>query len=271
MGEVNVAAGRPERNLSALNVTRALLSAQIGQLITARKTWALLGIQGVMIAVAVVALARDEYLDGLTLFRTIIENVTFPFVIPMVALFFGGPTIVDEMEGRTLTYLTLRPIPKPMLYLGKLGGAVFVGSLVLMVPTLLLFTVCVFGGGDPGATAGLISRMLAACALGVATYSVVFAALGALFARSMLAGIVYFLIFEIVFAALPILQFASVRFHLRIVAGFAKEESDNLLLKMLFQDATDPPMWIGLLACMLCFVLFTALGTIVFRTRQYDV
>ena len=271
MGEANVAAGRPERNLSALSVTWALLSSQIGQLITARKTWALLGVQGVMILVAAVALFRDEYLDGLTLFRNIIENATFPFVLPMVALFFGGPTIVDEMEGRTLTYLTLRPIPKPLLYLGKLFGAVFVGSLVLMMPTLVLYVVCVLGGGDPGATAGLIARMLAACALGVATYSVVFAALGALFARSMLAGIVYFLIFEIVFAALPILEFASVRFHLRIVAGFAKEESDNMLLNMLFQDATDPPMWIGLVVSLLIFTVFTVFGTIVFRTRQYDV
>ncbi len=270
MAEVDVTA-RPSRNLSAWSVTWALLSAQIGQLATARKTWALLAIQGVMIVVAGVALATDEYLDGLTLFRNVIEGAIFPFVIPMVALFFGGPTIVDEMEGRTLTYLTLRPIPKPMLYLGKLAGAVLVGSVVLMVPTLLLYVVCVFGGGDPGATAGLISRMLAACALGVATYSVIFAALGALFARSMLAGIIYFVLFEVVFANLPILEFASVRMHLRIVAGMAKEESDNMLLKMLFQDAQDPPMWIGLLVCMAAFTFFTLFGAFVFRSRQYDV
>ena len=57
--------------------------------------------------------------DGLMLFKDIVSIVSLPFLVPLAALFHGGPAIVDEMEGRTLTYLTLRPIPRPAIFLGK--------------------------------------------------------------------------------------------------------------------------------------------------------
>ena len=273
MSEASQTAGRvrPERNLSAASIFTTLVGAQMVHQLFSRKTIALVAAQALLVVLALGSLYMDEYLDGLTLFRNIVERGIFPFVIPLVALFYGGPTIVDEMEGRTLTYLTLRPIPKHLLYLGKLFGAVSVGAIVLMVPTLVLFGVCVFGGDDPAATPGLIVRLLGSCVLGMATYAVIFSALGAIFARSMLAGLVYFVIFEVICANLPILELSSVRFHVRVVAGLAREEATNPIMKLLMGDAQDPPLWIGLLVCTAILVTFTVVGSVVFRARQYDV
>ena len=99
------------RQLSAGALTQTRYLAQLRQLITARKTIALLVIQLLPVVAAILYVLVND-VDGLTMFRQIIERVTFPFLIPLTALFYGAPGIVDEMEGRTLTYLTLRPLPR---------------------------------------------------------------------------------------------------------------------------------------------------------------
>ncbi|MEM1347551.1 MAG: hypothetical protein AAGI01_03280, partial [Myxococcota bacterium] len=100
---------RVKRRLSTFDQFSTLYVQQLRQLSTSRKTIGLGLLSLGLVAIAILALATDEYLDGLSLFRTLSESIVLPFLVPLVALFYAGPAIVDEMEDRTLTYLMLRP------------------------------------------------------------------------------------------------------------------------------------------------------------------
>ena len=263
-------AALPPRKLDVTSQLMTVLSVQLGQLVRARKVVALLVIQLVpALAVLLYVLAKDA--DGLVMFRTVVERVTFPFLIPMAALFFGGPVIVDEMEGRTLTYLTLRPIPKVALYLGKLLAGVLVAAVVVVLPLLALFLACLVASKDLASTASALVQLSGVAALGVMAYTTIFALLGAVFASSIVSGIIYFVIFEIVLAALPILELLSVRYYLRAGAGF--NASDRL--GFLDQFVLDKPIilswWVGVLVALALSALSSVLGALVFKSRPYHV
>ncbi len=258
------------RQLSAGALTKTLYRAQLRQLITARKTIALLVIQLLpVVAASIYVLAQG--VDGLTMFRQIIERVTFPFLIPLTALFFGAPGIVDEMEGRTLTYLTLRPLPRAALYLGKLGAGITMGVGLVLLPMIILFFACLATSSDLSATISSLGRLSLAASVGVITYTSLFALLGATFASSMIASIIYFVIFEVVLAALPMLELLSVRYYMRTLAGFTSGDRLGWLDQMILDQPLVFPWWVGLLVTLLVGGASVLAGAYTFQERQYHV
>lgn len=258
------------RTPSTVSQFQTVLVTQLMQLLRARKTIAL-GIIQLLPAVAALIYVAFENVDGLTMFRNIVETVTFPFLIPLAALFYGGPVLVDEMEGRTLTYLTLRPIPKPALYLGKVTAGCLVGCLVVIVPMFVLFGVCLATSSDFGATISSMGQMSAAAALGVICYSTIFAMLGALFTNSLISGIVYFVVFEMIMAILPVLELLSIRYYLRTIAEFNTSDRLGLLDQMILDKPIIFPIWAGVLVTLVIAGAASLLGAYIFKEKQYHV
>lgn len=260
----------PARQLSAAHQLKTLYLAQLKQLLRARKTIALLVIQLIPALCALAyALASDP--DGLVMFRAITERIIFPFLLPLAALFFGGPAIVDEMEGRTLTYLTLRPISKPTLYLGKLFAGMTISSFLVIGSILSLFLACLVASKDLGSTANTLLQLGAVSTVGVFTYTAVFALMGALFASSIVAGIIYFVVFEIVLAALPILELLSIRYYLRAGAGFNASDRLGALDQLVLDKPIMLDWWVGVLIATVLALMSTALGAVIFKDKQYHV
>lgn len=266
MSETSTARPAP----SAAAQFQTLLITQLRQLLRARKTIALFIVQ-LIPAVAAFVYVIFQDTDGLTMFRNIIESVTFPFLVPLAALFYGGPTIVDEMEGRTLTYLTLRPIPRPVLYLGKLAAGWIMGAAVVVLPMIALFFVSLVTSNDLAATVGSLGQLSAAAAIGVVCYSSIFALLGAMFSSSLISGIVYFVAFEIVFAALPVLELLSVRYYLRTIAEFNAGDRLGVLEQFILDKPIVFPVWAGLLVTGLLIAASAGAGAYVFQEKQYNV
>ena len=156
----------PTRNLSTASQLQTLVTAQIRQLLGQRKTKALAVIELLPVIGALIYVILED-VDGLTMFTGIVESLTFPFLIPLAAIFFGGPAIVDEMEGRTLTYLTLRPISKSALFIGKLIAGVLVALLLVVVPLVLLFGVCLWQSSDIGESMQQFGQIALSASLGV--------------------------------------------------------------------------------------------------------
>lgn len=258
------------RHITAMTQLTMLFQTQLAILLRARKTIALLVVQLIPALAALFYIVFND-IDGLTLFRNIVEHVSFPFLIPLTALFFGGPTIVDEMEGRTLTYLTLRPIQKPIIYLGKLLAAWVVGTLVVVIPTLVLAIVCVASSDDMAGLLMSMGQILGAASLGVICYTSIFALLGALFTTSLISSVVYFVIFEIVFAVLPILELLSVRYYLRTVAEFNVADRLGMLDKLVLDKPIVFPIWAAILILLTLSLGTTLVGSYVFKERQYVV
>jgi ABC-type transport system involved in multi-copper enzyme maturation permease subunit len=257
------------RTLKPTHQIATIYTTDLRRLIFARKTLVLLCVQLLPVIAALIYVFFKD-IDGLSMFSQTIEGVMFPFLIPLAAVFYGGPTLVDEMEGKTLTYLTLRPVPKPALFLGKwLAGATVAVGLVLVPVLSLLAIVAIAGGGDVGTSFLTIAQILLATAMGTACLTAIFAALGALVAKSLFAGILYFVVVELLFSVLPVLELLSVRFHMRSAAGFSTDSGLGLLDRFIFDEPLMFDWWIGVLLLGVMCGVAAAIGAGIFSNKQY--
>lgn len=263
----NTSAGA--RNLGAGAQFGRLLALQLRRLSWTRKTKAMLAIQLLPVIASFVAVIIYD-IDGLTMFGGLMEFVTLPFLVPMTAIFYGGPTIVDEMEGRTLTYLTLRPIPRTLLYLGKLVAGTIVALALTLVPILVIFAICLSGSSDYGASLEQLGFVLLGAGTGTLVYCAIFGMLGALLATSLLASIVYYGVVEFFMGFFPIIEMVTMRYHIRGVAGF--NSADRGPLDSLFVDEPiTVDWWVSGIVLAVVFAGALAIGAWVFRDRKYVV
>ena len=258
------------RDFGTVAQLSTMVTAQLRRLAVARKTRALAAIQLVPILGAIVYVLFED-VDGLTMFSNIVEQVTFPFLIPLAALFYGGPAIVDEMEGRTLTFLTLRPIGKSTMFFGKVISAVLIALPMVLVPLALLFVICLFQSDDMGATFNQFLQILGASSAGVIAYTAIFAALGAIFASSLLASIVYFVTVEIVLGALPIVELLAVKYHVRNMAGLEATDRLGAIESLVVDEPINIVWWASLAIAAIYVAGATGVGAYVFKEKQYYV
>ncbi len=259
------------RRVSPGSQIATIYQTDLRRLIFARKTLVLLCVQLLPVIFALVYVFFKD-IDGLSMFSETVESVMFPFLIPLAAVFYGGPALVDEMEGRTLTYLTLRPVPKPALFVGKwlAGTTVAVGLVLVPVLSLLLITL-IAAGGDVGTSASSIAQILVATALGTACYTAIFAALGALSAKSLFPGVMYFVVVEMVFTMFPLLELLSVRYHMRILAGFSAGKRLGFLDRLVFDKPLNLDWWVGLVVLLAMCALAVSVGATIFSKKQYHI
>lgn len=260
-----------KRTFSLATQLATIYRTDLGRLGRARKTLVLGAVQLLPVLFALVYVFFDD-IDGLAVFSKTVERVMFPFLIPLAAIFYGGPALVDEMEGRTLTYLTLRPVPKPLLFIGKwLAGTTLAVALV-MIPIVSLLVIVMIAAGGTGATSfASIGQILLASALGTAAYTAIFACLGAIAAKSLFPGIVYFVVFELLFPLFPILELLSVRFHMRNAAGFNAADRLGVLDKLIFDEPLHIAWWVGVLLLAGACSAALAAGAAAFSTKQYHI
>jgi ABC-type transport system involved in multi-copper enzyme maturation permease subunit len=258
-----------DRNLGVAHLLMTLIGVQLKMSFRARKTWALAVVQLLPVIGAFIYVIFEN-VDGMTMFTGITEKVTLTFLVPLAAIFFGGPAIVDEMEGRTLTYLTLRPLPKPMILIGKVAAGSIIACVLTIIPVVALFGICATQA-DPAELMGAFGKAAGAVVIGTIAYTTTFAALGAAFASTLLASIVYFVVFEMVLATLPILELLSVRYYMRTFGGFSATDRLGMLDSLVLQEPIVFDWWIGGLVLVGLSVAALIAGASIFANRQYHV
>lgn len=267
---------RPQRNLSAPALGFHLFGLDLTRQIRSRKTVLLFLVQLLPALIAFVTLLTGDR-DGLSVFEATFEAVYLPLLLPLAALFFGGPTVVDEVEGRTITYLTLRPLSRSTLFLGKLATSITLAIAVTVIPVVLFFLICVLGSpASFGDGLSLLGSAVATTIAGAIAYTAVFAFLGVIFASTLLPGIVYFVVVELILAAIPIIEVISVKFHLFTLGGFQQSaEGEQSIRDQMAEFLLNQPLefdwWVGLLYLGTVTAGAVILSALVFRNRQFHV
>lgn len=157
---------------------------------------------------------RDDYA-----FTNFSKEVVFPlylaFLLPLFTLAYASGAIGGEREGRTLLWLTTRPLPRWAVYLAKLTA-----TLPWCVAVCgLAFGVLGLAGGEQGRKA--IALYWPQALAGAVAFGCVFHMIGAVFRRPTIVALVYVFFFEVLVASLP---------------GGLKQFSLNYYLKSLFYN-----------------------------------
>ena len=207
---------------------------------------------------------------GPVIFGGMIWLLYLRFVVPVLGAFYGTSLMSDEVEDRTLTYLFTRPVPRGAVIVGKyLAYLVCTTLVVLPSVTAVYLLIAPLAGGSIGATFPQLLTDLGLLALGLAVYGAVFALIGALVPRPLVAGLVLIFGWEQVALLVPgYLRRFTVAHYLQALVPHAMPQDDTVAaIQSLF--SAPPSVWssVAWLLGILVAALWLAARTV--ETREY--
>jgi ABC-2 type transport system permease protein len=187
-------------------------------------------------------------------------------IVMLLGLLYGTSIVNAELEGKTLTYLFTRPLPKWKIVVSKFAAIGVCISVPSIVSLSISFVILNFPGGGVlfvGLTLGTVAAVL--------TYTAIFAAIGTFFQRRpMIVGFVYGAI-ELVLSFVPALVSSlTVTYFLRslvmrIVNPALPPDFPKEVLRML----GDAPLATTLLAIVGMIAGALALSSYVTTKKEY--
>jgi ABC-2 type transport system permease protein len=141
-------------------------------------------------------------------------------LLPLVALLYASGIVQDEQEDQTITYLLVRPISKPLIYVVKMAATWT--TTVLLVVALTIFTYSAIYAGAAVEITTTTSRCIKTAtilSLAAIAYCSIFGAISLLTKRTLIVGILYTAIVEGLLASLPLsLRWGTIIYYTRIMA-----------------------------------------------------
>ncbi len=229
-------------------MTAALFSLALRQAFTRRKL-ALLAILA-LLPLGFAAFQRtidpsggaDGMLNGV--FDTLMLSITLPLTVMTLATGAFG----NEIEDRTLSLLTTKPVPRAAIVLAKIAATVAVAGPLAAAVAALITIMAHDGGAAQGAAVGAAGALIA-----VVTYASLFTWAGLVTTRALAFGLIYVLLWEgLLVSILEGLRYLSVRgYTLGALAGL-----DGAAFSAFSPDAIElPAALIGAAAATLLFFL----------------
>jgi ABC-2 type transport system permease protein len=136
-------------------------------------------------------LAGDPSATGLRVFSDLIMTFYLQFIVLMLALFYGTSVVSEEVENKTLTYLTTRPLAKPAILLGKYGAYAARSIVLVAAGVFAAFLILNYDQLNDGDVWLVLLKSLAVLVLAVAAYMAFFTFLGAFLKKSVLFGLFF--------------------------------------------------------------------------------
>ena len=166
--------------------------------------------------------------DGVEL----ISRLGLGVVLPVVALVFGGASLGDLRDDKTLVYLWLRPMDRWPIVVGAAAAAATLSAPITLVPITL-------GAAFTGFGSELVVATLLAGVVGLVAYTALFVLMGVWLRRFILWGLAFILIWEgfVASAGAGIARATVLRYTRTILSEITGAEVDlagsNLLVGIL--------------------------------------
>jgi ABC-2 type transport system permease protein len=269
------------RTPSFVSAALRVFDMSLGQMLWSRRTVFMALAVGAPVVIALVLRTIDEMgvsvlrvngvrVSGSVIFGGLFWLLYLRFTVPVLGAFYGTSLMSDEVEDRTITYLFTRPIRRGAIIIGKyLAYLVCTELVVLPSVTAAYLLVAPVGGGSIGATFPLLLIDLGILALGLAVYGAVFALIGALVPRPLVAGLVLVFGWEQVALLVPgYLRRFTVAHYLQSLVPHAMPQDDTVAaIQSLFSAPPSATSSIISLAAIALVSLWLAAKTV--ETREY--
>ncbi|MBD3265721.1 ABC transporter permease subunit [bacterium] len=200
--------------------------------------------------------------DRFTIYSVMCATIFLQFIVPLLALLRGMTIFAEEKKQRTITYLFLRPVPRPVLSAGK-----FIGSMAAMCLLLAMSITAVFLilGSFPETDIirydypVLLNDIWILC-LGLLAYGSVMMFIGTYFKRYLLFGIILIFVWDAFASYIP--GFAhrlTVKYYLQCI--FPHQEARDIVQKILVNHTmvSETNAILTLVGITLAGILLTAL------------
>jgi ABC-type transport system involved in multi-copper enzyme maturation permease subunit len=204
--------------------------------------------------------------EGIYIFSNMILTFYLQFLILILALFFGSSICSDELEGKTLTYLTTRPIPKTSLLLGKYAAYTLLVIIMTVVGIVLSFLVLNVNKLLDFSLYKILLRDVAVLSLGIMCYTAFFTFIGTFLKKSVMFGLIFSFGWENVIQYFPgsTQRFAIVHYLKSLLPHSSGGRFSFLLFRL---EPTSPPMAVFML--FLITAVFLGVACVLFSKKEY--
>jgi ABC-type transport system involved in multi-copper enzyme maturation permease subunit len=200
-------------------------------------------------------------------FGNLMSTAVIHFLVVFVTLFYGTALISEEVEGKTLTYLFVRPIPKPTIMIGKFLALAWI-STILVIPTIVISYLVLYVRADMAPffeDIGALGKDIGIVFLAMMAYASFFALLGAWLRHSILAGLVYAFGWEGIVSYLP--GFTRKLTITHYVQSIFPHDDTAAAIAMMIGERTPPVEAVVTLLLLSGFFLTTA--SLILREKEY--
>ena len=168
----------------------------------------------VAVAATVTLVAEVEVMQG-GVIDAIFDGLIIAAILPLVTMTLGTAAFGNEVEDRTLGYLTLKPVPRVQIALSKLLASIIVGG-PLLIASGVISTLLGFQGDVQAALAVGVSLLA-----GLVAYSAIFTWAGLMTSSALAFALLYVLVWEgVISSVLGGARYLSVRgYTLAIMHG----------------------------------------------------
>ena len=208
--------------------------------------------------------ARGVSSMGMAAFNSIILLFELQFLILLLALFYGTSIASEDIEGKTLSYITTRPVSKSAVVVGKYLAYSLITIVMAGTGTALSFFILNAERLLQPSLYTELFRALAVLSLGLITYGAFFTFFGAAFRRAIFLGLIFGFGWENVIQYFPgsTQRFAIIH-YLKSLLPFSESKFSILTWRL----EPTPPLT-AVLVLLLIAAVFLGLACLVFSRKQ---
>jgi len=196
-----------------------VLTLTVRQFLGGKAVRVVIGLSLIPVVFAIIYLL-DPSVDRPRLFlgNTIFAEMMVPTLLPLIILVLATSAFGDEIEDRTLPYLTLKPMARFRIVIEKLIGSVMISGPILIGGIAISYLLVMRGDWDQEQNLRLLGAMAAASAVATLAYSSIFMLVSLLISRALVAALIYSFVWETILGRfVPGLRYVSIRHFVRSI------------------------------------------------------
>lgn len=190
----------------------------------------------------------------------------FQFLIPIMALFLGNSIISEELENKTLHYLTSSSIKKSSIILGKYLSYSLISLIIINLSLLLMFVVSLFFNSFNTKEFSMTINFMLVSIPSFFAYFSLFLFASTILKKPAIVGIIYLFGWEVLIQFLPgSTQRFSVNHYMNSLLP-----SDARVSTMKFLQFFKPekPL-ISVIALIIISLIFLIVSILIFKNKEY--
>ncbi len=230
------------------------------------RAFVLLGLLPVVLAVVVRIGFAGRSGEVMSVFQDILMIYDLQFLAVILTLFYGTSVCSEEIEGKTLPYLTTRPLSKSGIVIGKY--AAYTALSALIVGLSLAASYLIMNGSRLGTLSAwtALLRYAGVLLLGLMAYTALFTFLGTILKRSILIGLAFGFGWETVIQYFPgsTQRFSIVHYLKSLLPYYSPGKYSILMFRLEPTGAA-----VAILTLCLITAAFLGLACLVFSLKEY--
>ncbi|MGB4705474.1 MAG: ABC transporter permease [Candidatus Saccharicenans sp.] len=220
------------------------------------------------LVIRIYRLAGNWTEDSQVIFQNFLMSFFLQFLIVILALFYGSSMVTEEIENRTLPYLTTRPLRRAAIIAGKYFACLTLTTVMLFSALLASYLILNLDSDFSIKHLLTIIRYAAVLWLGLAAYLAFFSFLGTWLRKPVLVGLAFGFGWESVIQYFPgTTQKLSIAHYLKSLLPQFTTSAGRLSFLFIRLEPTRP--WLAVLILLAVASVFLVLACLIFSFKEY--